>query len=237
MKQHELAPERVRELTELGVSQARKQEGMIQGILEVFASEISALEAFERDPARAPDLIRAARSAAEMVRPAFDRKNVALVLAGDPSAPAGRAAPRPSEPPPSEPPPASERLRVDERLLVVGHPQRLERVIANLLDNALRHSSLGSTVELCVVARGATARVLVDDRGPGVPEDLRAQLFQKFVQDPALGGTAGLGLYFCRMNIERWGGRIGCEPRAGGGSRFWFDLPRVSPGESAKPGL
>lgn len=213
MKQHELAPGRVRELTELGVSQARKQESMIQGILEVFASEITALEVFERDPARAPDLARAAKSVVEMLRPAYARKDVALGLDIERGSPSSGAAGVSS---------------ADEPLLVVGHPQRLERVIANLLENALRYSPQRSNVEVKIREHGARVQLSVEDRGPGLTEAVRAQLFEKFVQDPSLGGTAGLGLYFCRMNVERWGGRIGCEPREGGGSRFWFDLPRAT---------
>jgi signal transduction histidine kinase len=192
----ELSPVRVRELAELGVAQAKKQQSMIQGILELFAAEISSLETFDRDPARAPDLVNAARNVCDMMRPAFVRKGVELAL----------------------------ELACD-RVLVAGHAQRLERVLANLLENALRHAPPRSRVELRIERRGALAYAAVVDRGPGVPEAIRSQLFEKFVQDPSLGGTSGLGLYFCRMNVERWGGRIGCDARDGGGTRFWFDLP------------
>jgi signal transduction histidine kinase len=196
-----LDPERVRELAELGVAQARKQESMIQGILELFAAEISSLESFERDPARAPDLARAARNAGDMLRPAFEKRGIGLALD------------LPSD-----------------AVLVAGHPQRLERMLANLLENALRHAPSRSSVDVRIERRGALAYAAVEDRGAGVPESIRSQLFEKFVRDPSQGGTSGLGLYFCRMNVERWGGRIGCEPRDGGGTRFWFDLPlAVSP--------
>ena len=70
-------------------------------------------------------------------------------------------------------------------------------------------------------------RFTVEDEGPGVPEGLRDRLFQKFSQGGAKSGSAGLGLYFCRITVERWGGQIGYEPRESGGSRFWFRLKRA----------
>jgi signal transduction histidine kinase len=199
------------ELAELGVTQARKQESMIRTILDVFAAEVSALEEFERDPARAPDLLRAARNSVAMLGPAFAHKGVALALDVE-----GSAGSRSAD-------------ESNGALPVFGHAQRLERVIANLLENALRVSASGSSVELVVRADASLARVAVDDRGPGVAESLREQLFERIAPDRerAGSGTAGLGLYFCRMNVERWGGRIGCEPRDGGGTRFWFELPRA----------
>jgi len=207
MNQHELGVERVHELTELGVSQARKQEAMIAGILDAFASEISALESFETDPARAPDLVRAAENAVAMLRPDFERRGVELAL---------------------DRVPANEAKEAEPSLRVVGEMRHLERVIANLLENALRHSPARSTVDVRIERRAASARLVVEDRGPGVAEALREHLFDKFARDPATGGTSGLGLYFCRTNVERWGGHIGCEPREGGGARFFFELPVAS---------
>jgi K+-sensing histidine kinase KdpD len=68
--------------------------------------------------------------------------------------------------------------------------------------------------------------VAIDDEGPGVPKELAGNLFQKFAQGKGRSGKIGLGLYFCRMTVERWGGSIGHEPGASGGSRFWFQLTR-----------
>ena len=67
-------------------------------------------------------------------------------------------------------------------------------------------------------------RVSIQDEGPGVPPEVVPQLFQKFVRRGKSEGKAGLGLYFCRMTVEQWGGKIGCEPRDGGGTSFWFRL-------------
>jgi CheY-like chemotaxis protein/HPt (histidine-containing phosphotransfer) domain-containing protein len=69
----------------------------------------------------------------------------------------------------------------------------------------------------------------VDDEGPGLPTDQRPdQLFALFAKGGSHSGKAGLGLYFCKITVERWGGAIGAETRATGGSRFWFRLPRAA---------
>jgi signal transduction histidine kinase len=70
-------------------------------------------------------------------------------------------------------------------------------------------------------------RIAIEDEGPGVPPEVVPQLFQKFVRHGKSRGKAGLGLFFCRITIEQWGGTIGCEPRAGGGTTFWFRLKGI----------
>ena len=69
----------------------------------------------------------------------------------------------------------------------------------------------------------------VDDEGPGLPQDATAErLFALFAKGKdERSGKAGLGLYFCKITVERWGGAIGCENRPSLGARFWFRLPRV----------
>jgi signal transduction histidine kinase len=94
------------------------------------------------------------------------------------------------------------------------------------VENALRHSPRGSTVTIGVQEERGGVLTTVDDEGPGVPEELAANLFQKFEQGHYNPGKSGLGLHFCRITIERWGGTIGYSPRAGQGARFWFRLPR-----------
>jgi len=70
----------------------------------------------------------------------------------------------------------------------------------------------------------------VDDEGPGLPEDATAtRLFALFAKGKGeRAGKAGLGLYFCKMTVERWGGAIGCENRPAVGARFWFRLSRAT---------
>lgn len=121
------------------------------------------------------------------------------------------------------------RLRVDDQIAdvdrrVVGEETRLERVFANLLDNGLRHAPEGSEVVVHLSGTERAAVVSVLDAGPGVPEDRQTELFQMLRQG-ASRGKLGLGLYFCRITVQRWGGRIGYEPRPEGGARFWFEVP------------
>lgn len=70
----------------------------------------------------------------------------------------------------------------------------------------------------------AGAFVPVDDCGPGVEPGVASQLFEKFVRGEGQSGKVGLGLYFSRITVEQWGGKIGCQPRPEGGTRFWFRL-------------
>jgi signal transduction histidine kinase len=84
-------------------------------------------------------------------------------------------------------------------------------------------------VTVSIAADEAGVLVTVEDEGPGVPPELMDAIFEKFSQAQAQPGKAGLGLYFCRITIEGWGGTIGYSQRATGGARFWFRLPR--PGE------
>jgi signal transduction histidine kinase len=107
---------------------------------------------------------------------------------------------------------------------VVADETRLLRVLTNLLDNAIRHSPYGATVRLTTALDGDAIRISVEDDGEGVDAATMPRLFDKFAHDPRAGGT-GLGLYFCRITIEQWGGGIGYEPRTPNGSVFWIRLP------------
>lgn len=110
---------------------------------------------------------------------------------------------------------------------VVGERSRLERILANLIDNAMRHAPPSSTVLVTLQTESDVAYVTVDDEGPGVSKEVSDRLFDKFSRDRRSGGKVGLGLYFCRMTIERWKGTIGYAALPSGGARFWFRLPLV----------
>jgi signal transduction histidine kinase len=185
------------ELLELTMRQATRLDLLIKEILGAFAAEIESMQSFEFDPATAPDALECAGDAAMALAPAFKMSKVALDL--DPSIEAG-----------------------DWR--VAAEKVRLERVLQNLMSNALRYAPKGSTVRVGLERDGEWVRFTVDDEGPGVPESVRERLFQKFSQGKTKSGSVGLGLYFCRITVERWGGEIGYEPRESGGSRFWFRL-------------
>ena len=104
---------------------------------------------------------------------------------------------------------------------------RLQQVLVNLLENAVRYSPAGSNVTVCL-ARGAraTARIEVRDAGPGLPADEQERIFDRFVRGAASEGTSGLGLglYLCRAIVEQHGGTIGVDSAPGAGATFWIDI-------------
>ena len=109
-------------------------------------------------------------------------------------------------------------------------PARLTQVLVNLLSNASKYSAIGQPIDLTLHASGNTVRLAVSDRGPGIPEAERSQLFERFVRLNAGSGEQygiGLGLYVVKTIVEAHHGRLGIEPRPGGGSVFWFELPAV----------
>jgi signal transduction histidine kinase len=110
---------------------------------------------------------------------------------------------------------------------------RLAQVLANLLSNAIKFSPRGQAVTLRLVRHAGRLRVSVEDRGPGVPEDFRARIFQKFAQadgsDTRRRGGTGLGLSIARALTERMGGALDFTSAPGGGTTFWFDLPECPP--------
>jgi CheY-like chemotaxis protein len=119
-------------------------------------------------------------------------------------------------------------LDLNAKWPVVAEESRLQRIFSNLLENALRYTPAGRRVTIGVEDEGDFLKAYVDDEGPGLPQELRPeQIFGLFMKGKQSGGKAGLGLYFCRITVERWGGSIGCVTLPEKGSRFWFRLPRA----------
>jgi len=105
----------------------------------------------------------------------------------------------------------------------------LQRVLENLIENAIRHAPTGSRISVGARVRDDGVYIHVADAGPGVPADLREKIFDPFVQlesgDRVVTRTGrGLGLTFCRLAIEAHGGRIWVEDAAPG-STFYLRLP------------
>jgi signal transduction histidine kinase len=120
-----------------------------------------------------------------------------------------------------------------ESVTIVGEPKALRRLVRNLLENARRHGA-GQPFELTVHADTAGGgRIVVSDRGPGVPEHERERIFEPFhrVRVPGEGpeGT-GLGLALVRQIAHRHRGAAQCLPRAGGGSEFHVSVRSIAPG-------
>jgi signal transduction histidine kinase len=111
---------------------------------------------------------------------------------------------------------------------VAADPDKLQQVLVNLVENAVKYSGQG-TVEVIVQPQYGTTRFSVRDHGPGIPLEEQERIFDKFYRlDPnmtkGVGGT-GLGLYICRELIESMDGQIWVDSRPGKGSTFIFELP------------
>ncbi|MCY9669664.1 ATP-binding protein [Paenibacillus alginolyticus] len=112
-------------------------------------------------------------------------------------------------------------------------PQEMKRVLANILDNAIRHSPVGGTIEI-KVEQISEQYVQLDilDHGQGIDEEDSSKIFDRFYRaDPSrtrASGGAGLGLAIAKSIVHLHGGTIGVDSHTGEeehGSRFWFTLP------------
>ena len=123
--------------------------------------------------------------------------------------------------------------RLDPELVVpiMGETDSLEKVAFNFLSNALKYTPRGGRIELGLEAPmpGESAKLYVQDSGPGISEEGQASLFQVFSQ--VEGGTTreyegtGLGLALAKNLVERMGGQVGVESTLGEGSRFYASFP------------
>ncbi|HEY9854144.1 MAG TPA: PAS domain-containing sensor histidine kinase [Stenomitos sp.] len=112
---------------------------------------------------------------------------------------------------------------------IVADDERIATVIANLLDNAIKFTSEGGTIELKAKLEGNHVRCEVTDTGPGIaPQDL-STIFNWFTQVDMSStrqvGGLGIGLFISKALVEAHGGQIGVESDPGKGSTFWFTLP------------
>ena len=108
--------------------------------------------------------------------------------------------------------------------LIKADPVLLAQLIANLLDNALKYSE--DAIDLTVSYEKLTLVVAVKDRGPGIPADEQARLFEPYARgDRSAQRGVGLGLAVCRAIAQAHGGQLSYRPRSGGGSCFVLTLP------------
>ena len=108
--------------------------------------------------------------------------------------------------------------------------ERLTQGIRNVLSNAVKFSPRGTNVTVMIENCGANIRVSVRDRGPGIPDEYRTRIFEKFVQvdatDARQKGGTGLGLSIVKQIVARLDGEVNSEPAPGGGTIFHIELPR-----------
>ncbi|MBD2304134.1 HAMP domain-containing histidine kinase [Chroococcidiopsis sp. FACHB-1243] len=192
---------KAQEYLNIGKKQCQKQETLIREILDAFAAEIEILEGVGNDSQQAPDALACVLEVVNALSPVFFLNQIDL------------------------------RLQIDvdktREWKVVGEKSRLERTITNLVENAYRHSPPNSAVTIEIAEEGDFMTIAVDDMGSGIEPEIATTLFQKFSQGKNRPGRIGLGLYFCRITVEQWGGSIGYKTNSQGGAQFWFRLPKI----------
>jgi two-component system OmpR family sensor kinase len=123
----------------------------------------------------------------------------------------------------------------DDPVLVTGDQPRLHQVLANLLANARIHTPAGTRVQVSVSVSGAQVTLRVDDDGPGIPEDLKAQVFERFARGDSsrshTTGSTGLGLAIVAAVAAAHGGSVEVSSRPGATS-FQVHLRRAEPARS-----
>src|SRR5256714_466131 len=117
----------------------------------------------------------------------------------------------------------------DDAPVFVGDKGLVKRVFSNLIQNAVSHSSHPVHLELSARRAGQGVLFTVSDNGPGIPPEYHDLIFRKFgqVEMPRSPRTrsSGLGLTFCKLVVERHGGRIWVKSAEGKGSSFYIELP------------
>jgi signal transduction histidine kinase/CheY-like chemotaxis protein len=193
----------LRRMVETGERESNRQEQMIRGILQAFSADLAGQQTSTESVPSATDVAAAADRAVQEFSHAFAEKQIKLQV--DPA------------------------VDLSRDWIVTGDDSRLDRVFGNLLENALRYSPPNTTVTIGLEEKGKQVLSFVDDQGPGLPKDQSPdQMFALFAKGKDKPGKAGLGLYFCKITVERWGGTIGAETKTKGGTRFWFRLPRAA---------
>jgi len=202
--------ERSKQYLTLGKHASNQQETMIRQILQTFSDDLRASLDVGTEAGESADLLECARKTMTLLGPTFEAKGVRLAV--------------------------SATVAPESKWPVAAEQSRLQRIFSNLLENALRYTPAGRRVTIGVEDEGDFLKAYIDDEGPGLPHDLRPeQIFGLFMKGKQSGGKAGLGLYFCRITVERWGGSIGCVTLPEKGSRFWFRLPRATARGGERP--
>lgn len=108
--------------------------------------------------------------------------------------------------------------------LILLDPGEISRVINNLISNAIKHNTKGTTINVGVIKTDNTVQVSVQDNGKGIPESEKQNIFQRYPTQKRKIGT-GLGLYLSKQIIDAHKGKIWFETEQGKGTTFYFSLP------------
>jgi two-component system sensor histidine kinase KdpD len=124
----------------------------------------------------------------------------------------------------------SVRVNIDADLpLVSAEPLLLQQLLSNLLENGARHAGGEAVLEIRATAGPGSVTVQVADNGPGIPEQERDKVFEKFYRAAgSRDGGVGLGLTICRAIVQAHGGKIAARGRPGGGALIEFSLPAMA---------
>jgi signal transduction histidine kinase len=141
--------------------------------------------------------------------------------------------------------PAAEKrvsLRTEVPLGIFARLDRaqVERLISNLVSNAVKYTHPGTEVRVALAERPGGVEIAVSDRGPGIPAQHLPHIFERFYRVPLPGDGAkgmGLGLTFVDSIVRAHGGAIEIRPREGGGTEFVVTLPQAAPAQPAATGL
>lgn len=118
---------------------------------------------------------------------------------------------------------------------VFADAEQVERVVSNLVTNALRYTPRGGEIAISVAAGDGHLSVSVTDTGRGIPAEYLPRIFDKFAQVPgAQSGGAGLGLAISKGIVEAHGGQIVAQSEFGRGSTFTFTLPLAAAAQAAR---
>ncbi len=119
----------------------------------------------------------------------------------------------------------------EQSVPIIADADRIGQVVSNYLSNALKYSAEQQPVNVSLQLEGSSVRLLVSDKGPGLPLAEQQHIWNRFYRAQGIevqsgsGIGLGLGLYICRTIIERHNGQVGVESTPGQGSTFWFTLP------------
>ncbi|PIM51432.1 sensor histidine kinase [Roseateles chitinivorans] len=198
---------------------ASRSAHLVNQLLALARTEPESLQ--RQTPVRF-DLGRLAREVTAELVPRALQQNVDLGYDGPDSDPdcagASQLEERPGDAPPTDDAP-------ERPVEIVGIPLLLREALVNLVDNALRYAGRGARVTVQVHGASDHAELVVTDNGPGVPEALREQVFERFFRATHEGNGCGLGLAIVKEIVERHGGRIALSAARPRGLRVSIRLP------------